>query len=214
MTGAPFRAPTQRRSAAAWSRVLAAGRAILEEDGYAGFTLPAVGTRAGVSMSSIYRRVDSKEQLFAVIHAEATAELVPRLVDAYADDDRWAGLTTADLVRNAVRVFADIPRTHAAFLRAVIQRSAEDADVRRRSHDVATAIAGGYRSRLATRREDVAHADPDLAIDVSFRVLWAAVVSRIAWDEDLELDVPLPWDRFIEELADVTAAYLLAPRVG
>ena len=59
--------PQQERSRASFERVIQAATALLEEDGYDGFTLAEVSKRANVSIGSIYARVKSKDDLFYVI---------------------------------------------------------------------------------------------------------------------------------------------------
>ena len=55
--------PTQSRSIESFERLIEESSALLAEKGYAEFTLQEVRKRATVSIGSIYRRFNSKEDL-------------------------------------------------------------------------------------------------------------------------------------------------------
>ena len=70
-----------RRSPQTEAAVLAAARALLEEKGYAGFTIEEVARRAGAGKPTIYRWWPSKADLFIAVYAaeKEAAIAVPEL---------------------------------------------------------------------------------------------------------------------------------------
>ncbi|MCM2416489.1 TetR/AcrR family transcriptional regulator [Streptomyces sp. RKAG290] len=93
-----YREPRQARSAATLARVLQAAEEIAASSGLEGMTISGVAERAGVSVGTIYRRFDDKEQLITALtermlerREEYVAERLcaadpslPGVMDAYA----------------------------------------------------------------------------------------------------------------------------------
>jgi AcrR family transcriptional regulator len=71
--------------------ILAAGRGLLERDGYAGLAMRAVADRAGVSPGTLYTYFASKEALFAALYTERLEELEREL-----REEAFCGLRTAE----------------------------------------------------------------------------------------------------------------------
>src|ERR1700712_4085432 len=113
------RPPKQQRSREAWNRVLDAGVAILEDDGYDAFTIASVCQRARVAPTAIYARTTSKDALFLAVYEHGISRLRAEQ-DVFGDEDRWAGLGPAALVRAAVAEMVRISFGHERFLRAVV----------------------------------------------------------------------------------------------
>jgi AcrR family transcriptional regulator len=70
-----IRPPRQERSRRVWDRVLDAGVAPLEEDGYEGFTIAAVCERAQVPPRAVYDRAPSKDALFPAVYEHGMARI-------------------------------------------------------------------------------------------------------------------------------------------
>ena len=73
--------------------ILAAGRGVLERDGYARLNMRAVADRARVSPGTLYTYFASKEALFAALYTERLEELGREL-----RDEAFTGLHTAEEV--------------------------------------------------------------------------------------------------------------------
>ena len=71
--------------------ILAAGRGVLERDGYAGLGMRAVADRAGVSPGTLYTYFASKEALFAALYTERLEALEREL-----REEAFCGLQTAE----------------------------------------------------------------------------------------------------------------------
>src|SRR4051812_29557160 len=69
------REPKQERSRASFERAVDAAVALLVERRSDAFTLAEVAARGGVSIGSIYGRVDSKDDLLRAAHAREMARI-------------------------------------------------------------------------------------------------------------------------------------------
>ena len=85
--------PTPSRTSTA--QIVAAGRVILEAEGFEGLTMQRVAAAVGVRAPSLYKRVDGRRELVRLIAADAAADL-SRALEAAA--------TTGDPARDLVRI--------------------------------------------------------------------------------------------------------------
>src|SRR5688572_3175741 len=103
-------APSNARSRHTRSALLAAARAILEDEGFEALTMAAVAARAGVTRRAVYLHFASRADLVAELFAhvaqaeglEASTRTVWKAPDAAAGLDAWA----AHLARYTPRVAA------------------------------------------------------------------------------------------------------------
>lgn len=207
---APVHPPQQERSRASLERVLEAGTTLLEEAGYQGFTLAEVSRRANVSIGSIYARVSSKDDLFHAIHEREVARIAAEH-DGLGDPQRWSDLATRDLVVAAVAEIGAVFHQNSEILRVIMHRGIVDTTTASRSAAGASAIGDQFETLLLTRRDDVAHADAELAVDVAFRMAWSTFARQIMYGPTFESRRPVEWNRLVAEVGSACAAYLLIP---
>ena len=176
--------PQQERSRASFERVVQAATALLEEDGYDGFTLAEVSKRANVSIGSIYARVKSKDDLFYVIQDRymTLTEDRPRLRDPGA----WSGLEPSALVVEVVDEIGDLFQVNQRLLRVFMHRGIVDAVVASRSSASVSRVHDEVEAILLTRRAAIAHDDPELAVDVAFRMAWGTLARQIMYGPTFE----------------------------
>jgi AcrR family transcriptional regulator len=170
-----IRPPRQQRSREAWSRVLDAGVALLEEGGYEAFTIAAVCERAEVPPRALYARADNKDALFLAVYEHGIARV--RAEHAVFDDDgRWRGLPPDRLVAAAVHATAAIFARHAAFLRAVVLISGVHAEVYRRGATYSAELGDRFTRRLLG-----AGIGPETAVRTAFTAVFSTLVLRTAY---------------------------------
>jgi len=207
-----LRPPQQPRSRASLERVIAAGTQLLEEEGYEGFTLAKVSSLANVSIGSIYARVTKKDDLFLVIQDRFMAE-----------SERWPGfdeldgrddLSTRELIHAAVTEIGHVFQANARLLRVFMHRGIVDDAVAARSSESVSLFSDIFERLLLTRRSEIAHTDPDLAVDVAFRMAWGTLARQIMYWPTFESRRIVEWDTLVRELGDACAAYLLDARTG
>ena len=205
------RPPRQQRSREAWSRVLDAGVAVLEDGGYEAFTIAAVCTRARVAPPAIYARTTSKDALFLAVYEHGVARL--RADQRVFDDaDRWAGLPPADLVCAAVAEVVGISLRHDAFLRAVVLVSAVHPEVRRRGAQYSQELGELFTAVVLRAAPCIAHPDPEAAVRTCFGTVFAATIIRVAYGPGFATPVPRDDDEFTAELGELAVRHLLADR--
>jgi AcrR family transcriptional regulator len=207
------RPPKQQRSREAWTRVLDAGVAILEDGGYDAFTIAAVCERASVAPTAIYARTTSKDALFLAVYEHGIADLRAEQ-EVFGDDDRWSGLSPVDLIRSAVAETVGISLRHQRFLGAIVLISAAHEEVARRGSCYAEDLADGF-TRVVLRAEDaVTHADPEAAVRACFGTVFATTVIRVACGPAFATSAPVDDDTFVANLGETAVRYLLADAVG
>jgi AcrR family transcriptional regulator len=207
-TAPSIRPPQQERSRASFERMLAAGAKLLEERGYDAFTLAEVSRRAKVSIGSIYGRVQSKDDLVHEIHLRAMQEIGAEHRDAITASDT-SRLSTVALVAEAVREFSEPIHKHARLLRVFMHLGAID-DVIAGSGSESSREAGRrFKELILARRDEIAHPDPELAVDVAFRMAYCTLARQIMYGPTFESDREVEWDELVDELGVACASYLL-----
>lgn len=199
--------PLQERSRASFERVLEAGTNVLEDRGYEGFTLSEVSRRSGVSIGSIYARVKSKDDLFLVIQDRFMSGAQPELV--FGNPGRWARLSAEELVREVVGELGSSFRRNVPLLRVFMHRAIVDDAVAARSSQAISEYADLVEALLLTRRDRIHHPEPELAVDVAFRMAWGTMARQVMYWPTFESRREVAWETLVDELGNACAAYLL-----
>jgi len=202
------RPPRQRRSRESSERVIKAGLELLDELEYDSFTIAEVSRRAGVSVGSIYARFGSKDDLFLVLHDRAMQD-IEREHRASFDAAPWSELDDREAIRRAVHALTEVFRRRASILRVFMLRGALDPQVLARGSTAVREVQAAFAAAVLTHREAMRHPDPELALDVFFRMAFAALARRIVYGPVHESDRPVTWDELADEQAELCAAYLL-----
>ena len=125
-----IRPPLQRRSQAAWNRILEAGTQILVEQGRDALTIQATCRRAKVAPTALYARVDGLSGLFWAIYDRWIGQLITtyeRLLEVAAQTE-----DSVERVRAVVRDMCENFHLHERFLHQIINISVTDAALRER----------------------------------------------------------------------------------
>jgi AcrR family transcriptional regulator len=200
----------QERSAATFERALSAGAELLAEAGYEGFTVQEVCRRSKVSTSSLYARVDGKDTLVRLIHDRETARIEAAFDASIAAVDRH-GLSTDQAIGGAVDAVGRTFRDNAALLRTFILRSSFDPVVHDRAHASISATSRSFTAALLRRRAEIAHDDPEAAVDMVFRIVFATFTRQLTRGPAFDSAHATGWDELTAELTRMCAGYLLAP---
>jgi AcrR family transcriptional regulator len=184
--------------------VLDAGTRLLEERGYEGFTLAEVSRRARVSIGSIYARAPSKDVLFRAIHERAMERV------ALEQREPWAGadLPTPALIVRAVGLVAAPMRAHGPLLRVFMHRGVVDGVIAARGAEISRQVGDRFKELVLTRRREFTQADPDLASDVAFRLVYCTLARQLMYGPAFESTTPIGWDALVAELGEVCVRYL------
>ena len=199
--------PLQARSRAAFERVLDAGTDVLREGGFEAFTITEVSRRAKVSIGSIYGRAN-KEGLLLAIHAR-WAEGISLEQDALLRALDPGRMSADELVRAAVAAVAHVFREHGDLLHVFMIRGSLDATIRERGAEASARNAETFERLLLEHREAIAHEDPELAVDVAFRLVYSTLARRVMRGVAFESRRALSWQGLVDELGEVCVRYLL-----
>src|SRR4051794_31812816 len=206
-----IRPPLQNRSRESLERVLEAGQKLLEEEGWEGFTVQEVSRRAKVSIGSIYARAPSKEALILAVYDRAVEHIAEENAAALASEEQWEGLDARELIISATTEMAAQILNHERILRVIMNRAPVD-DVTRTRGDVQTRrLATRYEELLLRHKDEFTHPDPDLAIEVAFRMAFSTIARRVSMGPQFGAYRKVDDAELVEQGGRAVAAYLLEP---
>jgi AcrR family transcriptional regulator len=201
------RPPKQRRSRESYERVLDAAHALLEENGFEGLTVQEVAARSGVSIGAIYERFGNKETLLRAVHARLM-ESMSR--GGESTGDRVAGGdTAAAAVSAAVAAVARVMNDNRQALRAFMHLGAVDEVISARGSEASIAVSKSFKATLKPYVKEFAHPDPQVALDVAFRIAYSTLARQVMYGPVFESDRRISWKRLVDELGIACASYLL-----
>ena len=201
-----IRPPRQERTRQAWTRILDAGVAIIEEGGYEGFTIAAVCERAKVAPRAIYDRTTSKDALFLAVYEHGLSSIRAE-EEVFDRSERWAGLDARTLVVEAVAEVVGIFERHAAFLRPIVLLSGAHPEVYRRGRSYTARTADRFTVVALGARDQITHSDPESAVRLCFGTVFASLVLRIAYGPGFAAPA-VDMDAFTRHLTQTAVRYL------
>ena len=151
--------------------ILAAGRQLLERDGYAGLSMRAVADLAAISPGTVYTYLSGKEELFAVLYAERLELLERELREQAFVPARTGEDVLVALMERYFEVYAVFGREIDVWsgLSGVHSLPAEAAE---------RVVAAGL-AVISTVRGALERFDPDLAtapqMGLAIPLLWASL---------------------------------------
>jgi AcrR family transcriptional regulator len=196
-----LRPPQQRRSRESLERILRAGADVLAERGYGGFTIGEVSREAKVSVGSVYGRFESKDALIYEIHRRLLERLTPPEIPDAAADLRSA-------VECAVRRLADSTDSERELLRAFMLRGPVDGRIAAQGSEASQAVGRAFKATVLGHRGEIGHANPELATDISYRMVYDVLGRHVMYGPTFESDAERTWDELVEELIRAVVAYL------
>lgn len=203
------RPPKQRRSRESYERVLDAAHALLEENGFEGLTVQEVATRSGVSVGAIYERFGNKETLLRDVHARLM-ELMSNAHESVGQPAAGAP-AAAPAIGTVVAGMARIMNDNRKVLRAFMHLGAVDEVISARGSKASIALSKSFKRALEPYAAEFRHPDPDVALDVAFRVAYSTLARQVMYGPVFESDRRLSWRRLVDEVGAACAAYLLNP---
>ncbi|WP_328323625.1 MULTISPECIES: TetR/AcrR family transcriptional regulator [unclassified Streptomyces] len=200
---APYREPRQARSAATLARVLRAAEEIASSAGLEEMTITGVAERAGVSVGTIYRRFEDKEQLIT-----ALAERMLERREQYMAERLGAAEPSLSGVMDAyahalLESFADSNSLFPELLRV---RGVKSLD---RGARTITEIHRLLLEAAAPYAGQIRRSHPEAALDTAARAILGACFHNSVRPDPATGETALR--RYADELSDMALAYLLAP---
>ncbi|MEA1652799.1 TetR/AcrR family transcriptional regulator [Nitrospirillum sp. BR 11164] len=201
------RMPKQNRSHASFERVLEAATALLQERGYEDFTLNEVSRRSGVSIGSIYGRVDSKDALIRTVQARALVDIDEK-ERRVTDSARWQGYGLDRLVPGVVSEFGEFLKENSPLLRAFMVRAPMDpviAQTGKRSHE---AMAVRFETLLLSRRNEISHPEPERAVHACFAMAYASYARYLGLGSAMNVAGEGDWTALKGDISLMTLCFL------
>ena len=186
-------------------RIVAAGRAVLAEEGYDACSTNRIAARAGVSPGSVYQYFPDKAAIVAAVIEGWSDETAERVAASLADRVGEPG--GIGMVRATIEALLSALEADPELLRVVSEELplAQHKDRR-------TALERRVRELTATwlAVRPGASTAPEPAVSAWVLVL-ALENLAVRWVLD---SPPVPRERLVEELVALVTGYLSAPRPG
>jgi AcrR family transcriptional regulator len=170
--------PSKKRPKARWGDraarredILAAGRWLLESEGYTGLSMRQVADRARVSPGTLYTYFTDKEELFSALYAERLELLKRELLDGAFDSAHSAEDVIVAFMERYFEVYALHGRAVDVWA-SVLGSGTQAIESQQRLIVAATEV-------IAAVREAIARFDPGFAttgeMDLAVPFVWAAL---------------------------------------
>ena len=190
-----------------FERAVDASVALLIERRSEAFTLAEVAERAGVSIGSIYGRVDSKDDLLRAAHAREMARMKVENDRAFGDLDTSRG-TLAQAVTEAIRTMAKLLRADAAVLAPFMELAKHDKTIAEAGKAAHGGMVDLFRGALLARRGEILHRDAERAVTWSCTVVYSVLARWLGFGDAGEAAEEGEWDDILADLSEMVTAFL------
>lgn len=199
-----IRPPQQERTRQALGRILDAAEALVAEKGFEDACIAEIAQRADSSIGGFYRRFADKQRLLQALHerfceeAQATAEVA-------LNPMRWAGASVVEIISEFAAFLVQIYREREGLFRAFLMCGSTDATVRERTRQLFQFLAQRLDVLLRGHRDEIQHADPELAASFALQVLIGTLNHAVLLQPPV---LGLSDERLPRELSRVFLSYL------
>jgi AcrR family transcriptional regulator len=200
-------APKQRRSERTLRRLLDAGEALIEEKGLADVSVPDIVRRAGSSVGGFYARFRDKNELLRALEERFFGELLAR-VDALCRPERWQGVALPEIVRACVALLVSTFRERQPLIRAFLFRGLQDPDFMGDALRFRRRVSERIAELLLGRRAEIAHRDPELAIELGVQLAFGLMHQFVVFGEVRAGGRRLSESALVDELSRSLCAHL------
>jgi AcrR family transcriptional regulator len=191
-----------------FERAVDAAVALLVERRSDSFTLAEVAERAGVSIGSIYGRVDSKDDLLRAAHAREMARIADEQGRAFGGLRPVTGTLEAT-VTVVVRTLAELLRDNAQVLAPFMEMARHDRVIAESGKAAHGSMVDGFCSILLTRRDDIRHREPERAVAWSCTVVYSVMSRWLGLGDAGEAAEEGEWDSILADLSEMVTSFLL-----
>jgi AcrR family transcriptional regulator len=196
------RPPQQARSQLTLSRILDAAEAILAEKSWEDASVAEIARRAGSSVGAFYTRFPDKDTLLTSLHQRFIEEAWAT-AQAALDEQRWAGASICDIVRELVAFQARVNDQRRGQLRAFMTRAIHDPRFQARAEQLGQMMEERFTKLVVARRHEILHPIPVVGAAFVGRMIGAMMLNRV-----LDPKFVPPGISFVDELTHAALAYL------
>ena len=201
------REPKQERSRLSFEKALDAAVSLLVQRRSDAFTLAEVAARGGVSIGSIYGRVESKDDLLRAAHAREMARIAAAQQRAFATPAP-AVESLPDAVRRVLGVTAQVLRDNAAVMSPFMLLANRDPAVAQLGRTTHRELQEAFVAALLVQRRQMGHPEPERAVSWSFTVIYSVLARWLGLGSDLASAGEGDWDSTLGDLAEMVTAFL------
>jgi AcrR family transcriptional regulator len=201
--------PKQQRSRESYERVLAATQRLLTEEKGADFTLADVSRESGVSVGGIYGRFENRMALILEVQLRANDVMVEECAAGIARAIA-AARDGRDLMRRLVVESAESLRRHRDIIKAIVDASLADAQIAQEGLHAYARQLELFRTALLARRDEIAHPEPEQAIEFCFLSIYEIVASHFGFGRRKSAE-DAQWAQLLAQLQHLCVAYLTTP---
>ena len=152
-----------------------------------------------MSVGAIYARFGNKEAMLRAVHAYGIERMVEQHAAA-ASPDRVGDDLHASVV-DAVEMVASVFHGNEALLRAFMRLGAVDEVVSHRGSAGSKDLARRFKEKVLAHRGQFVHRDPEVAVDVAYRMAYCIFARRVMDGPAYESDLVISWDELVDEVA-------------
>lgn len=202
-------APKQQRSRESYERVLAATRRLLTEEKGADFTLADVSRESGVSIGGIYGRFENRMALILEVQLRTNEAMLEECAAGIAQASA-AAQGGRDLMRRLVVEIAESLRRHRDIIKAIVDASLADAQIAQEGLHIYGRQLELFQAALLARRDEIAHPQPEQAIEFCFLSIYEIVASHFGFGRRKSAE-DAQWAQLLARLQHLCVAYLTTP---
>jgi AcrR family transcriptional regulator len=199
--------PKQARSERTLKRLLDAAEVLIEEKGHAAVSIPEIARRARSSVGGFYARFRDKSELLRALEERHFIEVWQRL-EALADARRWENASATAIVQAAVAELVGITRQRRRLIAAFLVSAIQDPVIREGGLRFRRRIEERINALLLTRRNEMNHPDPPLAIDLAIQTAFAVMNQHVLIEETEAAGHAVSDDVLRRELATMFLRYV------
>jgi AcrR family transcriptional regulator len=190
------------------ARIVNAAESLLQERAFEHLSVADITKRARSSVGSFYARFPDKDALLDYLDERHAEELIEH-VATYSEERRWDAAPVEAFVGDIVRFLAAYFKEHRGVLRALSVRARSHSDARfaEPARRVNSRVPELVRLVLS-RRSEIAHPSPDLAVYLGFVMVIGTLRERILFPEGYPTHLPVSDRLLADELAQAYLAYL------
>ena len=192
--------PKQTRSRRTLERIVQASLEILDEEGPNGLTVHAIVDRAGSSVGSFYARFKGKDDLLEYLGERVWQEALDRWNDALSSRD-WSELGLLELCEGSVGLLVDAQRSRSSYLRSLDRAAGGNDGAYQRFRQT---LLDGIATLLLSRRAEIDHLQPDLAVRLGLMAVLGVVDA-----EQADSAEPLPRTTVVREATALLTGYFI-----
>jgi AcrR family transcriptional regulator len=201
-----LREPKQERTRARLETIFEAAERLFDAQGFENTTLRQVAAEAPCSMSAIYARFASKDDLLLAMHERLRQRVLSGMPLLVPPDGR-ARMTLERWVRLAVEGGCSAMTSHRGLRRAVMERCISSPALAAKEKRYREELCEQFVRGLSMYTTDIAHPDPEAAARRIYSTLTAVISVR--YDMQLEPEKGRLSDaRFMQECTRMCLGYL------